>query len=176
MTAADVTRLLRIDDAAALTRLVTDNRANFAPWEPLRDPDFYTVDGQRAVISSQLDRYEFGLTLPHVILDEHGGMTGRITLDGITRGAFQSCTIGYWVALENNGRGLATAAVTRMMQIAFDDLGLHRIEAGTLVDNFRSQRVLAKNGFIQYGRAPQFLKIAGRWQDHMLFQRLNPAA
>ncbi len=175
MTATAVTRLLSIDDAAVLTRLVTDNRVNHAPWEPLRDPDFYTVDGQRAVIAAQLDRYDFGLTLPHVILDEGGEVTGRITLDGITRGAFQSCTIGYWVALENNGRGLATAAVARMVTIAFDDLGLHRIEAGTLVDNVRSQRVLAKNGFIQYGRAPQFLKIAGAWQDHLLFQLLNEA-
>jgi ribosomal-protein-alanine N-acetyltransferase len=110
-----------------------------------------------------------------VILNEEGEVTGRITLDAITFGAFQSCTIGYWVALENNGRGLATAAVARMVQIAFDELGLHRIEAGTLLDNLRSQRVLATNGFIQYGLAPQFIKIAGRWQDHLLFQLLNPA-
>jgi ribosomal-protein-alanine N-acetyltransferase len=100
-----VTRPLSVDDAGTLTRLVSDNRVNHAPWEPVRDPEFFTVDGQRDVITSLLDRQEYGLTIPHVILNEDGEVAGRITLDGITRGAFQSCTIGYWVALDSNGRG-----------------------------------------------------------------------
>jgi len=39
-----------------------------------------------------------------------------------------------------------------------------------------SQRVLARNGFVRYGTAPQYLRIAGRWQDHAMFQALDPAA
>jgi ribosomal-protein-alanine N-acetyltransferase len=52
-------------------------------------------------------------------------------------------------------------------------LRLHRAEAGTLVHNIGSQRVLERNGFARYGLAPKYLRIAGRWQDHVLFQRIN---
>jgi ribosomal-protein-alanine N-acetyltransferase len=62
-----------------------------------------------------------------------------------------------------------------MLRLAFGELHLHRVEAGTLVHNAASQRVLERNGFVRYGLAPQYLRIAGRWQDHVLFQVLNPA-
>lgn len=171
----NVTRLLSADDAPALARLVVKNRKDFEPWEPVRNADYYTTDGQRAAILALLERLKLGLTLPHAIITADGEVAGRITLDNISRGAFQSCTVGYWVSEDRTGQGLASAALEEICQIAFNDLGLHRIEAGTLLHNARSQRVLAKNGFVEYGKAPAYIKIAGRWQDHLLFQRLSPA-
>ncbi|MGH3421007.1 MAG: GNAT family N-acetyltransferase, partial [Streptosporangiaceae bacterium] len=56
---------------------------------------------------------------------------------------------------------------------AFDDLDLHRVEAGTLTHNIGSQKVLQRNGFERFGLAPSYLRIAGEWQDHILFQVLN---
>ena len=58
------------------------------------------------------------------------------------------------------------------MRLAFHELGLHRLQADTLVHNAASQRVLARNGFTRIGLAPRYLRIAGRWQDHVLHQRL----
>ena len=173
MTPPSVTRRLTLEDAPALARLLTDNREFLAPWEPIRDPGFYTADGQREVLRALLDRCELGLTIPHVVLNQGGAVAGRITLDGIARGAFQSCGMGYWVAGPDNGRGLATAAVAELVRIAFVDLGLHRVEAGTLLHNTRSQRVLERNGFVRYGIAPAMVSIAGQWQDHVMFQRIN---
>jgi ribosomal-protein-alanine N-acetyltransferase len=49
---------------------------------------------------------------------------------------------------------------------------LHRIQAGTLLHNIGSQRVLERNGFVRYGLAPAYLNIAGKWQDHILYQVL----
>ncbi len=72
-----------------------------------------------------------------------------------------------------NGRGLAAAAVRDIIGVAFGDLGLHRIQAGTLLRNSRSQRVLERNGFVWFGMAPAYLKIAGAWQDHILYQVVN---
>jgi ribosomal-protein-alanine N-acetyltransferase len=40
------------------------------------------------------------------------------------------------------------------------------------VDNVASQQVLVHNGFERIGLARRYLRIAGRWQDHVLFQRL----
>jgi ribosomal-protein-alanine N-acetyltransferase len=167
------TRLIVLDDAPALTQIACENRDFLAPWEPLRDDRWFTVDGQREGISVALERHQQGTCLPHVILDETGHVAGRITLNGITRGPFQSCSVGYWVSARANGRGLATAAVRDIVRIAFEDLGLHRVQAETLPHNLASRHILERTGFRQYGMAPQYLKIAGRWQDHMMFQLLN---
>jgi [ribosomal protein S5]-alanine N-acetyltransferase len=167
------TRVVGVDDAPVLAGLLRANRNFLAPWEPIRGDRYFTEEGQRELIGGLLERQRHGYLLPHVILDENGEVRGRITLNTIVRGSFQSCSIGYWLAEDANGRGLATRAVAAMKQIAFETLNLHRIEAGTLTDNVKSQRVLERNGFERFGLAPNYLKIAGRWQDHVLFQVLN---
>jgi ribosomal-protein-alanine N-acetyltransferase len=69
------------------------------------------------------------------------------------------------------GRGLASGAVEFACAQAWGR-GLHRVEAGTLVHNTASQRVLEVAGFEYYGTARKFLFIAGAWQDHRLYQRI----
>jgi len=75
-----------------------------------------------------------------------------------------------------NCRGLASAAVRHIIQVAFGELGLHRIQAETLPHNVRSQRVLERTGFTRFGMAPAYLRIAGRWQDHIMWQLVDTAA
>jgi ribosomal-protein-alanine N-acetyltransferase len=58
------------------------------------------------------------------------------------------------------------------MEFARDELRLHRLQAATLMHNTASQRTLIANGFERIGSAPKYLRIAGEWQDHFLFQRL----
>ncbi len=169
------TRLITLGDVPVLAELAAVNREFLAPWDPARGDDYYTVAGQLALVGDALRRHAQGLMLPHVILDESGRVAGRITLNEIVRGPFQSCLLGYWLNAADNGRGLATAAVLDIIKVAFDELGLHRIQAGTLPHNVRSQRVLERAGFTRFGLAPAYLKIAGRWQDHVLFQLVNQA-
>ncbi|MBI4901189.1 MAG: GNAT family N-acetyltransferase [Actinobacteria bacterium] len=166
------TRLLEAADAVRLAGLVQRSRAYLAPWEPVRPETYFTLDGQRDVVAQSLERYAEGAHVPHVILDDERQVVGRINLNNVVRGAFQSASVGYWLAEEAAGRGLATAALAEMVQVGFNEQGLHRLEAGTVPDNIRSQRVLLHNGFVQFGLAPRYLSIAGRWQDHLLFQRL----
>ena len=168
----DATRLVTLDDAPVLAELLCANREFLAPWDPVRNDDYFTVDGQRAVIAEALARFGRGSALPHVILAS-GRLVGRITLNGIVRGPFQSCNVGYWLSADHNGRGLASAALRHIKHVAFDDMRLHRIEAGTLLHNVRSQRVLERNGFVRFGIAPTYLHIAGEWQDHALYQVVN---
>lgn len=170
------TRLITLDDVPALTELITANREFMVAWEPLRADDYFTEAGQIATITAAILSAEQGLSLPHVILDESGALAGRITFNGIVRGPFQSCAVGYWVGEQANGRGVATAALAEMLARAFGDLGLHRVQAETLPHNVRSQRVLEKHGFQRIGMAPTYLNIAGTWQDHVMFQLINPAA
>ena len=168
------TRLVTLGDVPVLTELVRANRDFLAPWEPARNESYFTAAGQRAVIRDALARCEQGTVLPHVILDESGRVAGRITLNDIIRGPFQSCHLGYWVSASDNGRGLATSAVRDIIVVAFGELGLHRIQAATLLHNLRSQRVLERNGFARFGVAPAYLNIDGTWQDHALYQVVKP--
>src|SRR5689334_8264679 len=165
-------RPLVLSDVAELTTLVRRNRAFLGPWEPARDDSYFTQEAQEAEVRLLLEARESGMKEPFVIEDD-GAFAGRITLNNIVRGPFQSSSVGYWVDGERGGRGIATAALGALVRLSFDELGLHRLEAGTLVHNVRSQRVLAANGFQQFGMAPRYLCIDGEWQDHLLFQLVH---
>lgn len=111
-----------------------------------------------------------GRGVPLVIVDADDTVVGEMTLSGVTRGAFQSASVGYWVAARATRRGVASAALAEAKTIAFGELGLHRLQGETLVDNAASQTVLERAGFVRYGLAPDYLRIAGRWQAHVLYQ------
>jgi ribosomal-protein-alanine N-acetyltransferase len=150
MSRVAVIRLATVEDSAALAELLRVNREFLAPWEPMRSDKFFTSDGQRQAIEDVLLEHEHGVTSPHVILSD-GGIVGRVTLSNIVRGPFQSCNLGYWVDSAHNGRGLATAAVREIVDLAFGELGLHRVEAGTL--NTTSARNGCSNTLALYGSA-----------------------
>ena len=169
-----VTRLITLADAEPLASLVTADRDYLSPWSPLQGDVYFTAAGQRAVIARDLGAHERGTMLPLAILGPDGAICGRVNLNSIVRGALQGASVGYWVSQFRAGHGLATAAVTEITGIGFGELGLHRLEAATLLHNTPSQRVLARSGFHPFAVVESYLKIAGRWQDHILFQLLNP--
>jgi [ribosomal protein S5]-alanine N-acetyltransferase len=171
--AAGVTlRPLTAADAGALCAAYVDNREHLRPWEPRRPESFFTEAGQLERIRGVLRLFAEGTAVPLVLRTADGRIVGALTLTGISRGPFCSSSLGYWVAADQQNRGLATAAVERVCAIARDAVGLHRIEASTLLGNTGSQRVLAKCGFEPIGMAPKYLHIDGEWRDCRLFQRV----
>lgn len=169
-----VTRPLDLDDVEALTALYGKNREFLAPWQPLRPHAYFTEAGQREAVEAALAQQATGSAVPLVILEASGVVVGTLTIASIIRGAFQSCSVGYWLAERSQGKGLATAALREAADLAFGDLRLHRIQAETLTQNERSQRVLRRAGFEQYGVAPSYMHIAGEWQENVLYQLLTP--
>ncbi|MGZ4775007.1 MAG: GNAT family N-acetyltransferase [Oryzihumus sp.] len=167
------TRLLTLEDVPALTELLVRNREHLAPTSPLRDGDWLTVERQREAAVQALAEHEAGRRVPMVVLDAVGELAGTLNLNSIIRGAFQSASVGYWISADRTGRGLATAAVADALALAFGPLALHRVQGETQPDNLASQRVLLRNGFVEYGRAPQYLHLGGAWRDCVLFQRLS---
>jgi ribosomal-protein-alanine N-acetyltransferase len=169
-----VTRLLTSDDAPALSELLRSNRVFLAPWQPLRSANFFTLEGQQEDVAQALVQHQAGHSVP-LVIDDGTQLVGTITVQSIIRGAFQSCSVGYWLAEDAQGQGLATQALREAVHLAFHELHLHRVQAETLVHNLRSQRVLDRLGFARYDLAPANLKIAGRWQDNLLYQLLTSA-
>jgi ribosomal-protein-alanine N-acetyltransferase len=160
-------------DAEALAELYVSQREFLTPFEPDRPESFYSPAGQRTELEHSVAQHEADLRHRFLITVD-GRPRGTLSISNVVRGPFLSANLGYWVAQEVNGQGVATRAVAAACSWAFDSGGLHRLEAGTLTDNVASQRVLEKNGFERIGLARAYLHIAGAWRDHILFQRIAP--
>ncbi|WP_102192116.1 GNAT family N-acetyltransferase [Microbacterium aurantiacum] len=175
MFALDAEHILRpvhTGDGAALARAYTANRAHLAPWEPTRSEDFFTSEQQERHVAVCVEDAAAGRGVRFVIESDDGEIRGRVNLNNIVRGAFWSADLGYWIDASRLHRGLGSHAVDRIAMYAGKELRLHRLQAATLLHNIGSQRVLTGNGFERIGMAPSYLKIAGEWQDHLLFQRI----
>ncbi|WP_137989058.1 GNAT family N-acetyltransferase [Streptomyces vilmorinianum] len=157
------TRPAEPTDAPALAAALLRNRDHMRPWEPHRTEAYYTAEGQAARLADGGKRW-FAVDGEEIV--------ASATLSGIALGPFRSASLGYWVDARYTGRGLATRLVEEVCRAARDEHGLHRIEAGTVLANHASQRVLAKSGFEKIGTAPRYLHIDGAWRDHHLFQRI----
>ena len=159
-----------LDDAPALAAAYLRNREHLAPWEPTRSEEFFTEEAQRVDVEARLASAAAGQQDSWVLW--HGAeVVGRVNLSNIARGVFQNANLGYWVDHHHTGRGVATVMVRFAVSRA-TEIGLHRVEAGTLRHNAGSQVVLRRCGFEEFGLAPSYLFIAGSWQDHVMFQRV----
>lgn len=165
-----VMRLLAAGDGRALAEAYARNREHLAPWEPQRTSAFFTAAWHDRDVAGALARVQAGVSLPFV-LEQHGEIVGRVNLSDLVRGVFENAHLGYWIDERFTGRGLATTAVGVVLHHA-RAAGLHRVQAGTLVHNTGSQRVLERNGFERFGLARRYLRIAGEWQDHVMYERL----
>lgn len=165
-------RPVGVADAAAFVRAYKRNSAHLERWEPIRPDDFYTEQGQHTRLKAlEEDRAE-GRTERWTFDRGDDEVYGSITLSGIELGIFLNARMGYWVDAELNGRGLATAAVNAVCDYARERWNLHRVEAGTNVENAASQRVLAKCGFEEIGLSRSHLYINGKWSDSKQFHRI----
>ena len=100
-------------------------------------------------------------------------LVGGISISNISRGISQSCSLGYWIGQKYARRGYMTEAVSIAVDLAFNILKLHRVEAACIPENIASKSVLNKVGFTEEGYARKYLQINGIWKDHILFAMLS---
>ncbi|KUL38033.1 alanine acetyltransferase [Streptomyces sp. NRRL F-4489] len=173
-----VLRPAEVADAAAFARAYQRSLEHLRPTEPVRAADYYTPAGQEARLRAAVAERDAGRAMPWVLAGEVDGgsgepeVAGAITLSQITYGPLRSASVGYWIDVGHLRRGLASAALRAVCALADEELGLHRLEAGTLLENTASQRVLTGCGFTPYGTAERYLHINGAWRDHRLFQKI----
>lgn len=162
-------------DFSSWAKLRAQSRAFLEPWEPTWPEDELTLSSFRFKLRRYAQDIRDQRSFPfYVFRSEDQQIVGGVTLSQVRRGAAQSGTIGYWVGEPYQGRGYTTAATRAVVGFAFEELGLHRVEAACQPENAASRRVLAKAGFAEEGLARAYLKIAGKWRDHVLFGIVNP--
>ena len=139
-------QLLRLDHAPALLAFERENRAYFAASIPDRGDEFFAeFDTQYAQL---LARQTAGTDYLHVLVTERGEVVGRVNLYDVADG---SAELGYRIAQQAAGRGLATAAVRQVRELATTAYGLTRLHARVTLDNPASRKVLEHNGFVAVG-------------------------
>lgn len=163
-------------DARILQVYVSENRDHLEPWEPVRDAHYLTLEGCRARLEAGMAGFLAGSGVPFCALDrKREVMMGNCNFTNIIRGVFQACTLGYSIAASRQGTGLMEEILRAGIDFMFRDRSLHRIMANHMPRNHRSERLLRKLGFRREGYARSYLKINGRWEDHVLNSLLNPA-
>ena len=163
-------RSFRMSDVPELVDLRVRTRAFNTPYEPRRSKAFFSPAGQRAEVLRDIDAWDSDRMYAFAVVErESGRLCGRVALANLVRGAWESCTLGYFVDEACNGRGYATEAVGLAVDFAFGPARLHRVQAAVMPHNARSVRVLEKNGFRREGFAPRYLRLDGEWRDHDLF-------
>ncbi|MFD3696994.1 GNAT family N-acetyltransferase [Streptomyces sp. NPDC058646] len=138
--------LLRTDHGPALLEFERKNRAWFAASIPDRGDHYFAHFDTRH--HELLAEQATGACFFHVLVDGAGVVLGRVNLVDVAGG---SAELGYRIAEEAAGRGLATAAVRGACTLAAAEYGLTTLRAATTLDNAASRAVLARTGFTPAG-------------------------
>jgi ribosomal-protein-alanine N-acetyltransferase len=161
------------------------SRAFLVPWEPTWPLDGLTYDYFCRNLRRHWNEWREGSAFSFLLCatddlpDQTGGLVaagavlGGLALTEVQRGIAQKGTLGYWIGESYADQGFMTEAVQLVVHFAFHDLGLNRLEAACLPHNEPSKRLLTKIGFTMEGRARRYLRINGRWEDHLLWGKTS---
>jgi len=162
-------------DYGEWSALRSASRAFLQPWEPTWAEDDLTRAAFRRRLATYQRDIDAGVAFPFFVFREDDGqLVGAITLSNVRRGVAQMASVGYWIGQPYARSGYTLASVRAVCRFAFEQLGLHRVEAACIPTNEASAGVLLKAGFEEEGFAKAYLKIDGDWRDHRLFGLLAP--
>ncbi len=162
-------------DSHRLLNFYVENRNHLSPWEPERSDHFYTLGYWQEQMQNRRAEMQEGRGVYFVAVDDSDKVVAVCNLTNIVRGVFQAGYMGYAVAEAYQGKGIMKALCECVVKYAFEELKLNRLMSNYLPHNERSGNLLKSLGFEQEGYAKRYLKIHGRWQDHILTARVNPA-
>ena len=148
------------------------NEEHLRQYEPTRDSGFYTYEGQKEILTESFRQFIDGTSIDLGIFKDEK-LIGKIKLSNIVYGILRNAFVGYSIDKEHQGKGYMKEALNTVCSYAFEEMGLHRLEASTLIENSRSQGVLKACGFNELGISEKYLYINGEWRDHKIFYKVN---
>ena len=163
-------------DSSLVSDYFTINRAFHEKWSQTHGDDYFTSKAQRSYLKADAKSYSQGRLLPFWIFEKsnHNRILGRVSLFNFAFGGMMSCTIGYHLDKEYTSKGYMTEAVNAIVDFAFEELNIHRIEAYVMPDNGASIRLLERCGFQSEGLKHSYMHINGKWEDHLAYYLFNP--
>ncbi|WMJ24383.1 GNAT family protein [Paludicola sp. MB14-C6] len=143
--------------------------------EPKHPNDFVTLATQKVILKQDWIQFQYQTGVRYWIFQKENPerIIGLVGINNIIMGPFQSGYVAYKCHKNELNKGYITEALEKLIFIAFHDLGLHRLEANIMPRNVQSLRVVEKLHFEKEGLAKSYLKINGKWEDHIHFVLLN---
>jgi ribosomal-protein-alanine N-acetyltransferase len=150
------------EDRDAFIAAMIESAELHRPWvtPPVSAPEFDAW-------LTRSGRADFDANL--AVRPEDGEIVGYFNVSQIIRGPLQSAFLGYGGVARWSGAGYMTAALRLVLERAFTDLALHRIEANVQPANAASIALVERCGFVREGFSERYLQIGGRWRDHVRF-------
>ena len=147
---------LGAEDALELLEAIVRSRALHEPWVVLPS----TEEALREYLKPAGNRVGYGVREPR------GQFAAVVNISSIIRGHFQSAFLGYYALSPHEGKGYVHAGLAAVLEKAFGEHGLHRVEANIQPENIASARLIQRLGFRLEGHSPRYLRIGGEWKDH----------
>lgn len=168
-----VLRPFRRRDLDSVLTAIADSLPELEEWLPWAHQAYGRAEAMRFLRDSGAAWAE-GRAFDFAIRPRHdpGYHLGNISV-WPTSQRERSGEIGYWVRSSVAGTGIATEAAARVAEVAFDELGLHRVTLRIAVGNRASERVAEKLGFTHEGLLREEVLIRGTWMDHTLWAMLE---
>ncbi|NMM64108.1 GNAT family N-acetyltransferase [Clostridium sp. P21] len=164
--------VLTPNDAEDVFKYYVKNKEYLKPFEPEREESFYTLPIQKRNLIESYKQFLNGDSVNFGIY-KNEGLIGKIQISNIVMGVFKNAFVGYSIDEDEQGKGYMKEALRLVCKYAFNEVGVHRLEASTLVDNEKSQRVLRACGFKELGISKKYLFINGQWRDHIIFYNVE---
>jgi ribosomal-protein-alanine N-acetyltransferase len=156
----------RIDDAGAFLAAARASRALHGAWS--KPPS--TRAGYEAWVARFAPRGDQPTHAGYLVFRrEDHALLGVFNFSEIVRGGFLSAYLGYMGFLPHTGQGYMTEGMALALDAAFGKLRLHRVEVNIQPTNERSLALAQRVGFTREGFSRRYVKIAGRWRDHVRY-------
>ncbi|MFF3757439.1 GNAT family N-acetyltransferase [Streptomyces sp. NPDC002185] len=168
MTTRVELRPLTHADQEEFCSLVRASSGLYGPWMqlPSTAEDFRTW----------MHRFDDGSNLGFLIrVRETGETAGTVNINSVIRGRYQGASLGYAAFAPSAGKGYMTEGISLIMEHAFEDLRLHRLEASIQPGNKPSLALVQRLGFRYEGVSSEYLYIDGAWRDHERWAATAPA-
>lgn len=162
-------RLLEEHHAEEVYRLIDGNREHLREWLPFIDFNTSSADSLAFIKMAREQLAKNGGTHYGIFYKgKLAGVVGNHLIDWSNRWT----SIGYWLGKEFTGLGLMTAATKALVEQAFAEYKLNRVEIRVATGNLKSQGVLERLGFVKEGVLRQREWMYDRWLDHIVYSML----
>ncbi|MEQ1605841.1 MAG: GNAT family protein [Pyrinomonadaceae bacterium] len=163
-------RLPQTRDVEEITAVVRDNLDRLKPWMPWATDD-YSAESARGYIQRTLDEFASDGRFSASIV-QNGKIVGSIGFHNFDN-ANRSAHIGYWIARDEEGKGIVTRCCKALIDHLFDEVGLNRVQINCITENTRSRAIPERLGFKLEGVLRQAEYVNGRFGDWAIYSLLR---
>ena len=152
---------------AEISQSQNEYLAQWLAWPPhcQSEQDF------RIFVQRSLNDYAEGKSMTCAII-LNGKLVGNCSFNSINHDT-KKATIGYWVSQAEQGKGIITRVVQKLIDIGFNELDMEKIEISAAVGNIPSRKVCERLGFELEGIITRNENLNGRVIDHAIYGLLR---